>query len=81
MPSNWNQLNSNSNGVEICFSGFEPRGAVVKLQYCSEDSTHVLSSVLGSGSRLKVDSNVHPSKVGKLNIQLTEEEELCSLCN
>ena len=29
---------------------YEPHGAVVKLQYCSKDSTRNLGSILGSSS-------------------------------
>ena len=39
-------------------------------QYCSEDSTHDMSSIQGLGSQLEVDSTFHPSKIGKLSTQI-----------
>ena len=49
----------------------EPCGTVVELQYCSEESAHNQSLILGLGSQLEVDSAFYPSKVGKLSNQLT----------
>ena len=53
---------------------------MVKLQYYSQDSAHNLSSILmGSGRGLKADSAFHPSKVSKMNTQLTRGKVLISL--
>ena len=58
----------------------EPCGAVVKLQYCSQDSAHNMSlTPAGSGSWFKVDSAFHPSKVSKLSTQLTVGVYLASV--
>lgn len=48
---------------------------MVKLQYCRQGSAHNPSLIpVGSDGWLKVDSRVHPFKVGKVSSQFTRVE-------
>ena len=65
-------LHGHINALETFKSGGrnprKPCGTVVKLQYCSKDSAHNLSSILGSGSWFKDDLAFHPSKASNVSI-------------